>query len=55
MDSAQELLIEKEKIFFNGIQITREELEEKRKEIAQVKGMQLVEVAPGQYKTRLLG
>lgn len=44
-----------DKIKLNEKEITKEEFEEEKKKIESQKGIQLVEVKPGEYKTRLLG
>lgn len=38
---------------FNGVEITLKQLEEKRKEFANRKDMQIVEVTPNVFATRL--
>lgn len=38
---------------FNGVEITLKQLEEKQKEFAHRKDMQIVEVTPNVYVTRL--
>lgn len=43
----------KENVKLNGKQVTKEQLEEKRKQAESQKGMKLVEVKPGEYRTKL--
>lgn len=42
-----------DKILLNGKEITAEELEKKRKEAEETKGMKLVELAPNEYRLKL--
>ncbi len=44
-----------EVIILNGKEISKKEFEEKKKEIEEEKGVQLVEVQKNVYKTRILG
>lgn len=44
-----------EKFYLNGVEITREELLEKQKEIEGKKNTQLVEVSKNNFKIRILG
>ena len=46
-------MADEQKVQLNGQILSKEEFEKKKQEIEQKKGMQLVEVAPGVYKTRL--
>lgn len=41
------------KIKLNEVYLTESEFEKKKKEVEQMKGAQLVEVAPNEYKIRL--
>jgi hypothetical protein len=43
------------KVKLNGKEITQEELEAKKEEASQKKGVQIVEVKPQEYKTRIRG
>ena len=40
---------------FNGVKITREQLNEKKKEASQQKGIQIIETGPGEFRTRIQG
>jgi hypothetical protein len=41
-------------LILNGRRITEQELNEEKNRIQSLPGMQLVEISPGVYKTRLL-
>ena len=55
LSKEKEESMEQEKVKFNGVYITEDQLEMKKKEINQQFGMKLVEVAPKEYKTRIEG
>lgn len=42
-----------EKIKLNGKDVSKEQLQEKKKQVDSQKGMKLVEVKPGEYRTKL--
>lgn len=46
---------QEKKIILNGREISLKEFEQQKMVIFKTKGMQLLEVRPGEYKTRLLG
>ena len=43
----------KNKVKLNGKEITREQLEEKKKKVEEKPGMSIVEKKPGEYRTKL--
>lgn len=45
---------EQKKVLLNGQEVSREKLEEERKKAEQTKGKTIVEVAPGQFRTKLI-
>ena len=47
--------MEEKKVIVNGKEISEEELKSLKESLQENKGMQLVEISPGTYKTRLLG
>lgn len=42
-----------EKVTLNGKEVSKKELDEKKKEVEKKSGMKLVEVKPNEFKTKL--
>jgi hypothetical protein len=40
-------------VVLNGVEVTQEQLEEKKKKLEEQSGIKLVEVSKGEFKTRL--
>ena len=55
MGKKKEIVMENvsDNIKLNGVQVTREQLQEKIKEAKQQKGMKIVEKSPGEFRTKL--
>ena len=53
MQYYMERIMDEKEIVFNGQKLTESQFNEKKKEIETQKGMLLIEVSPGVYKTRL--
>ena len=43
----------RETVKLNGQEVTKEQLEQARREAEQTKGKKIVETAPGEYRTKL--
>jgi len=55
MGKKKEIVMENvsDNVKLNGVQVTREQLQEKIKEAKQQKGMKIVEKSPGEFRTKL--
>lgn len=51
----ENISMSEDKVKLNGVEISREQLEEKKKEVAQMKGVRIVEVAPNEFKNKIEG
>lgn len=51
----ENISMSEDNVKLNGQTITREQLEEKKKEVAQMKGVRIVEVAPNEFKNKIEG
>ena len=53
IEELEKVIKEEKEIVLNGQKLTESQFNEKKKEIETQKGMLLIEVSPGVYKTRL--
>jgi hypothetical protein len=49
-----EIFVE-DSVILNGVKISRDQLEEKKKEVSQLKGMKIVEVTTNTFRTKIEG